>query len=78
MKCRLPEFTEDDMIVIRDLFADELCKKPEASYADEYLSVINKCQRFFGNDEYKDVKQFMNDDSGTWAEIHEREEEDEK
>ena len=70
------EFTEDQLVMIRDVFAD-LCDK-SISYgnreiAQEYLDIVNVVQENTGCDEYESLEEFHLDDSGTYSYVEKRE-----
>ena len=65
------EFTDNDLDLIRDIFANDLLDGRTASFDDEVLRVISVCQSKLLCPTYKNVEQFKKDTSGSWAEIEE-------
>lgn len=66
-------FTDDQLDLIRDIFAERLEQYPKSSNASEVLDVINACQRQLGGAEFSDVAQFLTNKSNNWNEIIEDE-----
>lgn len=70
-------FTEEQLVLIRDIFGDMCYKSIESGNLDnaqEELDIINVIQRHFDYEEYVSIEQFRKDDSGTWDHIHVEEE----
>lgn len=68
-------FTADELDIIRDALGEMLVRVykefhelKEHTY-DDYLPIINKIQAHLLCPEFRDVKQFVNNVSGTWCEI---------
>lgn len=66
-------FDDDQLDLIRDIFAEHLEKCPKSLNASEVLDVINACQRQLGGAEFSDVAQFLSNKSNNWNEITEDE-----
>lgn len=70
------EFTEDQLVYIRDLFAEE-CEKyidsGERNDAQTALDIVNVVQSKYDCDEYADLESFVLDESGTYGYIEKRE-----
>lgn len=69
-------FTEDQLVYIRDIFAEE-CDKyidlGKRNDAQEALDIVNVVQSKYKCDEYADLESFMLDESGTYSYIEKRE-----
>lgn len=68
-------FTADELDIIRDALGEmllcvhkEFHEIKEHTY-DDFLPIINKIQAHLLCPEFRDVKQFVNNVSGTWCEI---------
>lgn len=70
------EFTEDQLVYIRDIFAQE-CEKyidlGKRDDAQEALDIVNVVQSKYDCDEYADLESFVLDESGTYNYIEKRE-----
>lgn len=70
------EFTEDQLVYIRDIFALE-CEKyidlGKRDDAQEALDIVNVVQSKYDCDEYADLESFILDESGTYGYIEKRE-----
>lgn len=70
------EFTEDQLVYIRDIFAQE-CEKyidlGKRDDAQEALDIVNVVQSKYDCDEYADLESFILDESGTYYYIEKRE-----
>lgn len=70
------EFTEDQLVYIRDIFAQG-CEKyidlGKRDDAQEALDIVNVVQSEYNCDEYADLESFMLDESGIYSHIKKRE-----
>lgn len=70
------EFTEDQLVYIRDIFAQECDKYIDLGKRDdaqEALDIVNVVQSEYNCDEYADLESFMLDESGIYSHIKKRE-----
>lgn len=70
------EFTIEQLVTIRDLFADHCDKMIEhgnRDVAEEYLDIVNVVQANTGCDEYESLEDFHLDESGTFGYMEKRE-----
>lgn len=70
------EFTEDQLVYIRDIFALE-CEKyidlGKRDDAQEVLDIVNVVQSKYDCEEYADLESFVLDESGNYGYIEKRE-----
>jgi len=70
------EFTEDQLVYIRDIFYEK-CEKyidlGKRDDAQEALDIVNVVQSKYDCEEYADLESFMLDESGTYYYIEKRE-----
>lgn len=70
------EFTEDQLVYIRDVFVhecDRYIDSGERDMAQEALDIVNVVQSEYDCDEYADLESFVLDESGTYGYIEKRE-----
>lgn len=70
------EFTIEQLVTIRDQFADQCDKQIERGrrdLAEEYLDIVNVIQAKIGCDEYESLEDFHLNDSGTYSYAEKRE-----
>lgn len=70
------EFTEEQLVYIRDVFSEKCDKYIDLGQRDdaqEALDIVNVVQSKYECDEYADLESFMLDESGTYSYIEKRE-----
>ena len=70
------EFTEDQLVYIRDVFVhecDRYIDSGERDMAQEALDIVNVVQSEYDCDEYADLESFVLDESGAYGYIEKRE-----
>lgn len=70
------EFTEDQLVYIRDIFfheCDRYIDSGERDMAHEALDIVNVVQSEYDCDEYADLESFVLDEIGTYSYIEKRE-----
>lgn len=70
------DFTIEQLVTIRDVFADMCDKQIERGrrdLAEEYLDIVNVVQAKTGCDEYENLEDFHLNDSGTFVYAEKRE-----